>query len=201
MTKVKICGLTREADVMAAIQFGADFLGFIHVPTSPRFVTIPRLKKLLTLVPETVKKVIVVQDETPERLALLRAQLSFDYFQFHGHEPPDLIAEFEGYKVLHIRQNQLDLSTLAKYSGMVMLDTQWGDQKGGSGRTFNWSLLTELQRPFMVAGGLHPENVAALVADYHPWAVDVSSGVEHAPGEKDHLAISQFISEVRSASP
>lgn len=201
MTLIKICGLTRQDDVAAAVSNGADMLGFILVKKSPRYVAPEKLESLLACAPKTVKRILVVQDEQPETLAALRDQFDFDWFQFHGSENPEQIARFDGYKVIHVANNHLDLNQIELFPGLVMLDTQWGNQKGGSGRTFDWSLLTKLHRPFLVAGGLNPDNVASLIKSHKPWAVDVSSGVEKAPGIKDHRAIAQFISQVRSCNP
>lgn len=198
MTHIKICGLTQAADIIAAAHCGADILGFIHVPKSQRYVPVARLNSLLQTVPVGIKRVIVVQDASREHLDHLTHNLAFDYFQFHGNESTELVAHYPGYKVVHIRHNHLDPMAIKPFPGLVMLDTQWGHQKGGSGRTFNWSVLRDLNQPFLVAGGLHPENVAELVGEFQPWGVDVSSGVEHAPGEKDHRAIAKFISQVRS---
>jgi len=198
MTKVKVCGLTNQGDLAAALRAGADMVGFIHVPKSPRFVPLEALKPLLEAVPPKVRRVIVVQDTSPDYLDRLVAELPFDDFQFHGQEPPELVARYQGYKVIHIRDNQLDPTAVAAYPGTIMLDTQWGTQRGGSGKTFQWSVLQGLNRSFMVAGGLNPDNVTQLITAFHPWGVDVCSGIERSPGQKDRDAMAQFISKVRS---
>lgn len=198
MTMVKVCGLTNKNDLMAALEAGADMVGFIHVPKSPRFVSVAQLRSLLEAVPPGVQRVIVVQDLDSDELDHLRNQLAFDHFQFHGQETPELVARHGGYKVIHVRGDQFNPCMAEAFPGMVMLDTQWGSQRGGSGRTFQWSILRGLEKPSIVAGGLRPENVSDLIANFKPWGVDVCSGIEKCPGQKDHAAMTQFISKVRS---
>lgn len=199
LTRIKICGLTRAADVDAAVAAGADFFGFIHVPKSPRYVPLQALQGLLERIPADRKRVLVVQDAPPQQLDDLAARLTFDYFQFHGSEPAALVNRYPGYKVIHVRQDQWDPKALEPYPDLVMFDTDFGHLRGGSGRTFDWQILRSQERPFLVAGGLNPKNVAQLVQEIRPWGVDVSSGIEKTPGVKDHTALTQFISQVRSA--
>lgn len=199
LTQIKICGLTREEDVARAAGLGADLFGFIHVPKSPRYVPIDRLPSLLNQVPADCKRVIVVQDTNPDQLTAMSRELTFDYFQFHGAEDAALVNRFPGYKVIHVQEDRWDQQASASYDGLVMFDTQVGHLRGGSGRTFQWEILRNETRPFLVAGGLNPDNVGPLVRDLKPWGVDVSSGVEHAPGIKNHQAMAQFITQVRSA--
>lgn len=197
MTLVKICGLTRVEDVAAAVAYGADWLGFIHVPQTPRFVDVSRLRVLLAGVPAGIKRVIVVRDAAPEMLTALRDQLEFDDFQFHGKEPASLMAQHRGYPVIGVRG--ADFSRAPMKGRPFLLDTQVGNQDGGTGKTFDWNLLNRVSGHVLVAGGLTPHNVAALIRDHHPWGVDVSSGVEAKPGVKDHDTLKAFIETVRSA--
>jgi len=199
MTVIKICGLTREEDVTRAVALGADMLGFIHVPGTPRFVDIPRLRALLPLGGEA-RRVIVVQDAAAEQLDRLRAELTFDLFQFHGEEPPEHLTRWGGYKVFHMRRTAPDPEAMARYGSPILLDTQVGSSKGGTGKTFDWAVLPSLRGELLVAGGLNPDNVGTLVRQYRPWGVDISSGVEAAPGVKDHEKLKQFIENTRSVS-
>ena len=200
MTEIKICGLTREEDVDAAVAMGATMLGFIHVPDTPRFSDIARLKELLPRAAGKAKTVLVVQDLPDTQLDRLRSELNFDLFQFHGQEPEGHLARWKGYKVIHMRGGAPDPGELARYGTPFLLDTQVRGQKGGTGKTFDWTILPDVEGDFLVAGGLTHENVAQLITQYQPWGVDVSSGVEASPGQKDHTKLQQFITNARRAS-
>ncbi len=201
MTRVKICGLTRPDDVRAAVELGADMLGFIHVPESPRFVDLPRLKTLLSLVSGKLRRVIVVRNLPPATLDKLRAELRFDDFQFHGEESAAQVHAWGGYLVLGIEGSRLDKTRLAQAGTRFLLDTSLEKRSGGTGLTFDWSILPEVPGKYLVAGGLTPENVGDLVRRYRPWGVDVSSGIETRPGHKDHAKMRRFIENVRRAAP
>ena len=200
MTRVKICGLTREEDVARAVALGADMVGFIHVPDTPRFSDLATLRKLLAAAGADVETVIVVQDAAEDQLDRLRAELDFTYFQFHGHEPPAHLARWRGYKVIHMRDQRPDAEVLARYGTPFLLDTQVGSRQGGTGKTFDWTVLPSIPGDYLVAGGLTPDNVTDLITRYGPWGIDVSSGVEASPGVKDPIKLKQFIENVRSVS-
>jgi phosphoribosylanthranilate isomerase len=200
MTKIKVCGLMREEDATAAAALGADMLGFIHVSGSPRFLDLGPLRRVLDAVPAGVARVIVVQDQTPERLDLLRRELAFDWFQFHGDEGPEHLARWRGYKVFHMRtgSGQGRGEVPPTFGTPFLFDTSVAGKRGGSGKTFDWSVLSGVSGAFMVAGGLDSGNVVELIRTYRPWGVDVCSGIESAPGIKDHSKMAQFIANVRS---
>ena len=199
MTRVKICGLTRTEDVAVAIEAGADMLGFIHVAGTPRFVDVAALKELLGFVAGRAQTVVVVRNAPPEQLSVLRAELDFDLFQFHGDESPQTVAAHKGYKVIHIKDRAPDPSSIQAYGEPFLLDTQVGNMQGGTGKAFDWEIIPRLSGRFLVAGGLNPDNVASLTSRYHPWGVDVSSGVEVGPGIKDHEKLKAFINRVQEA--
>jgi len=200
MTCIKICGLTRAEDAAEAARLGADMLGFIHVRKSPRFVDVARLRELLAAAAGKARRVLVVQDLPEAELAALRRELDFEDFQFHGDEPPHIVRAHGGYKVFHIRDRKPEQALLDAYGSPFLLDTQVGSQRGGSGVSFDWSVLPEIRGEVIVAGGLEPLNAARLTRDYRPWGVDVSSGVEAAPGVKDHRKLAEFIENVRRAT-
>lgn len=199
MTQIKICGLTQAKDVQAAIEFGADLLGFVHVKKSPRFVNIPTLHNLLNLVPDSISTVIVVQNLAENQLEELRESLVFTSFQFHGTESIETVEKWGGYKVFHICHQQPS-SRLQSYGTPFLLDTQVGSQKGGTGQPFDWSILNTISGPYIVAGGLNPDNISQLICKHRPWGVDVSSGIEIAPGIKNHQKMQHFITNARRAS-
>ncbi len=197
MSRIKICGLTRAEDVHLALDLGADMLGFIHVPKSPRFVTATRLAELLSLVSARAETVVVVQNAAPDLLDQLRADLFFDHFQFHGDEPPEALQRWRGYKVFHVKDQLPGPQQLAAYGQPFLLDTQVGENRGGTGQPFDWTVLPQVQGRYLVAGGLKPENVYQLVSRYQPWGLDVSSGIEISPGIKDPKQMTQFIEQAR----
>lgn len=199
MTRVKICGLTNAEDVDAAASMGADYLGFIHVPNTPRFVDVDRLRVLFDAAGNRAQKVLVVQDLDEAYLNSLRAQLDFDLFQFHGAEPPELTQKFRGYKVIHMRDRKPEHAEIAPYGTPFLLDTQVNGVRGGTGKTFDWTVLPDIPGDYLVAGGLTAENVTELVTTYQPWGVDVSSGVEAEKGVKDKGKLKRFIESVRRA--
>lgn len=196
MTLVKICGLTHAEDVRATLAAGADWLGFIHVPGTPRHRSREELIPLLAAA-EGAVRVLVVRNADEETLAELRATLPFEHFQFHGDEPADYLTRFGGYKVFHIEASDNRPTPPDTFGTPYLLDTAVRGMRGGTGKTFAWDILADMPRKFLVAGGLTPENVGDLVAAYRPWGVDVCSGVEASPGRKDLRKLKHFIENVR----
>lgn len=197
MTVVKVCGMTREEDVTHAVTLGVDWLGFIHVPDTPRFVDEAALARLL---PKAVgvTRVVVVRNAAEAHLAHLRNTLDFEYFQFHGDEPETHLAKYGGYRVFHMGREQAEAPHT--FGSPFLLDTSVKGQRGGTGKTFNWQVLAQMKGDFLVAGGLNPDNVGELIAGYQPWGIDVSSGVEASPGTKDHHKLKRFIENARRQS-
>jgi phosphoribosylanthranilate isomerase len=199
MTRIKICGITNLADARAAISFGADALGFIGVPSSPRYITPETFAEIEAALPPYVGRVAVVQ--RPEDAAPYAA----DYVQYYEESTAPIRAGTR-----HIRCFRMkDESSLAEIKAFALavtafhLDTYHKDKLGGSGEVFNWDLAVEAMRrtdkPIILAGGLVPENVAEAVRAVRPYAVDVSSGVEAEPGRKDHEKLRAFIEAVRNS--
>lgn len=201
-TQIKICGLTRALDVAAAVAAGADMLGFIHVPKSKRFVTLEQIETLVADVPDHIATVVVVQNAAEEVLDMLRDRVSFKWIQFHGDEDVALVRRYRGYKAQAVyldRDLDEPLAKLDPSAPFNLIDSAVAGQSGGTGLTFDWSLLREWPGNLMVAGGLDADNVGDLVRDYAPWGVDVAGGVETEPGVKDHQKLAAFIQAVRSA--
>ena len=194
MTRIKICGLTREQDVEAAMSLGAHMLGFIRVPGSPRYVPESKLGELLACAGSQIQTVLVVQDEAPEDLVRLRGRYKFDLFQFHGNEPASYAPRFGGYPVVHVQPGQ---PIAVPHDGLFLMDTAVRGQRGGTGKTFDWSLLEGLEGDYLVAGGLRPDNIGELLDRYRPWGVDISSGIEASPGIKDLHLMSCFIENAK----
>ena len=205
-TRVKICGLTRPEDAMAAVAAGADALGVVLAP-SKRQVTLDQAAAVFAGVPPLVARVGVFVDaradfvwEAVERLGLTAVQL-------HGDEAPETCAAAPAPVIKALRVGPgFDRASVERYRGVVsalLLDTLVvGGAAGGTGKTFSWHDVAgrlPAWAPVLLAGGLGPDNVAEAIGVLNPYAVDVSSGVEQAPGVKDHRLIERFVAAVRAA--
>lgn len=196
--KVKICGITNPEDGMAAAQAGADMLGFVFYPSSPRFVPIEVAAGIIRQLPPFIVKAGVFVDASTDLVLRAIGDCGLDLLQFHGGEPPEYCCQFGlmSMKAFRIRDSQ-SLKRLTEYGTEAwLLDAYTPEKIGGTGEGFDWALAVEAQRlgrPIFLAGGLTPSNVADAVRRVHPYGVDVSSGVEKAPGKKDHEKIRAFI--------
>ncbi|ARS53722.1 phosphoribosylanthranilate isomerase [Kushneria konosiri] len=201
-TRIKICGLTREADIDAAIKAGADALGFVMWPGSKRALTPERLEQLSARVPPFVTRVGLFVDQAPDLIANCAPWL--DMLQFHGEEPPEA-CELYGMswlKALRMRDD-IDLYQQAERyhrARGLLLDAYRPGVPGGTGEVFDWSRVPDdLALPIILAGGLSPENIAQAVHQVSPYGVDVSGGVEASAGVKDHELIQAFVGGVQTA--
>ena len=203
-TRVKICGLTNVADSLAAAEAGADMIGLMFYDGSPRRVTLAQAAEISRALPPFVLRVGVFVN--PEAAVVARAitECNLSLLQFHGDEPSDFCTQFGlmNMKAFRIR-DEASLAPLAEYqTDAFLLDAYSPAALGGTGERFNWELAVKAQefgKPIFLAGGLTPGNVAEAVRQVHPFAVDVSSGVESAPGQKDAAKIRAFIQAVRAA--
>ncbi len=201
--KVKICGLTNLEDAKAAASYGADYLGFIFYPKSPRYVPPERAASILKNLPKGVKKVAVVVNAEAEFLKQL-LDIGFDLLQLHGEETPEILKFLPKERVIKVFRvrDKFDRSLLEGWEGVYafLLDTYKKGTYGGTGETFNWNLARELveggHRIFL-SGGLNPENVAEAIKRVCPYAVDVSSGVEASKGKKDPKKLELFIKRAK----
>lgn len=201
MVKVKVCGLKRPEDVRTAVEAGADYLGFILYPKSPRFVEQSSLRELLRA-GENIPKVAVMVN--PSREEILKAlDTGFDLVQLHGEERPEDLKGVPVDKVIkafRVRNSIPEDIEDWRNSYAILLDTYSEGSYGGTGRTFNWDIAREVvRRGFRVflAGGLNPENVKKAVKKVRPYCVDVSSGVEISPGVKDKMKVIKFVKEAK----
>lgn len=205
MTKVKICGITSLDDAIAACEAGADALGFVLAPEAKkrnRYIDAGRAADIIAQVPSFVFTVGVVVNETLEYMRELLTL--FDRLQLHGDESPELCASLGArvYKAFRVHAGET-LAMFDVYPGTMFLLDAWSPgEHGGTGLPCDWRFAAEASRrkKIMLAGGLSPENVEEAVLRVHPYAVDASSGLEAAPGKKDHEKIRTFIHHVRKAS-
>jgi phosphoribosylanthranilate isomerase len=202
-TRVKICGITREQDLDAAVAAGADALGFVFYPQSPRFLDLRRAADLVRRVPPFVARVGLFVNPDPAVLVETLAEVGIDLIQFQGDEDPAFCEQF-GHPYLKVARMRpgLDLVEFARAypSARGLLLDAYVESYGGAGQKFDWSLVPKsLPLPVVVAGGLTGENVGEAIRQLRPWGVDVSSGVEVAKGIKDAAKIAAFIAAVKTA--
>lgn len=213
--KIKICGITRETDLRAAISAGVDAIGFVvGVPSSPRNLTIDRAEKLIRETPLFVNSVVVtVLNDINLAFEICRA-LQPCTFQIHGGSSSQAYAlrkKLQGVSMIRTleansRTVSNDAMEASKLFDAVLLDSSIGEKWGGTGVVHDWELSRDIRRaihprPFILAGGLTPSNIEEAVRLVQPYAVDVSSGVELSPGVKDPEKISEFVEKARSVSP
>lgn len=204
MLRVKICGITNLEDALAAVEAGADALGFVFAE-SPRRVSPETAAEVIGRLPAFVLAVGVFVDEAPERVRRIAREVGLAAVQLHGSEPPEAaqaLAPLACIKAFRIRSRN-DLEDLARYRVRgYLVDTYVAGRPGGTGERLDWDMLEGFRPPgpLILAGGLTPENVAEAVRRVRPYAVDVSSGVEAAPGRKDHTLMKRFIQEARRAA-
>ena len=206
-TRIKICGLTREADVAAAVAAGADAIGFVLYAKSPRAVSVQRAAVLARLLPPFVMPVCLFVNADAQLISDAIQALPTTLLQFHGDETPadcNAIHQATGRPYLRAARMApglalLDFAALYASAAGLLLDTHV-DGYGGGGKVFDWSLVPRhVPRPVVLSGGLDPANVGESISRVRPWAVDVSSGVETAKGQKDAALMRQFCDAVRLA--
>ncbi len=199
MTRVKVCGLTRSEDARLAAELGADALGFVFVPGSPRWADPGEVARIVAELPPFVATVGVFADQPLEEVRAVAAACRLDWVQLHGSESQEYVDAFGGkvLKALCLKTRE-DLAHMGAYPRVAafLLDAA----RGGSGQSFDWAWATKAQgqRPIVLAGGLHPANVAEAIRRVRPWAVDAASGTEARPGVKDPAKLRAFVQAVRA---
>jgi phosphoribosylanthranilate isomerase len=200
--RAKICGLTRVADAEAAANFGADAIGLVFAPASPRRVELGLAREIARAVGPFVTRVALFMDPSAAEVRRVLDTVEVDLLQFHGSETA---AQCESFGRAYVKAIPMGggvdvVATMALHPNArgFLLDGHGAGEAGGSGRRFDWKRAESLRtRPLILAGGLTPANVAEAIAIARPWGVDVSSGVETSPGIKDHAKMRAFIDEVR----
>lgn len=204
MMFVKVCGITRLEDAVAAAEAGASAVGFVFWPGSPRWITAGRAAAIAARVPAQVRRVGVFVNQPPAEMQAIAEEVRLDVVQLHGDETPDRIGWWRG-EVWRAASLEEIEGTLALWPATttVILDAGDRETRGGTGRTIAWEQAAAVarRRRTVLAGGLTPENVAAAIEIVQPWGVDVSSGVEDAPGVKTAAQVRQFVAAARTAGP
>ncbi|MCP5158126.1 MAG: phosphoribosylanthranilate isomerase [Gammaproteobacteria bacterium] len=200
-TRVKICGITRPEDGVMAAKLGADAIGLVFYPLSPRFVNMEAAQRIIAALPPLVSVVGLFMNADAAAVRAVLTEVPLHLLQFHGDEKPDDCAAFDlpylkavpmgaGVDVLDYERQ------FASASGLL-LDSHGGREMGGTGQSFDWARIpAQRQKPFVLAGGLHPGNIAEAIQQVRPYAVDVSSGVESAKGVKNAELMRAFLQGV-----
>ena len=202
MTWIKICGITREQDVRDAAGSGVDMLGLVFYEKSPRCITVPQAIRLAAEIPESVKKVGLFVNASAASVREVLQNVALDVLQFHGEEEPEFCKQFGRpyWKAIRVKPGVDLLQCAPRYAGAqgMLLDAYIGGTHGGTGASFDWTLIPHnMPLPVILSGGLNPANVAEAIKQVRPWAVDVSSGVETSKGIKNAAKIAAFINEVK----
>jgi phosphoribosylanthranilate isomerase len=205
MVQVKICGITRLEDARVAVEAGADALGFVFYPPSPRCVTPEQAEQIIQRLPPFVTTVGLFVDVPLDTVHETALWCGLDRVQLHGRETPEFCARVRRPVIKAFRIKNADsLADLPGYRvAAYLLDAYVeGALPGGTGASFAWELAAQAKPygPVILAGGLSPENIEAAIAQIHPYGVDVSSGVESVPGVKDHQKVRQFIQRAKAAA-
>lgn len=203
-TKVKICGLTNLDDAMDAVELGADFLGFIFYPESPRHVTLEAFAEIALEIPSEICKVGVFVNADPLFVVDMATEYDLRLLQFHGDETPEYCRQFaRPYMKAFRPRNESDLAVIPTYEGeFVLVDSFVESVYGGTGITGNWDLAraAKAHGNLFLSGGLTPANVEIAIHAVKPFAVDVASGVESMPGRKDYRKMEEFIARAKGGA-
>lgn len=203
-TRVKICGLRTPDDARVAAEAGADAVGLVFFPPSPRHLEIAAAREIAAALPPFVARVALFVNPEEAMVRAVLEQVRIELIQFHGDEPPEFCGSFglPYLKAARVRPGFDLLNYLSSHRDAAgwLLDSFKADKWGGTGATFDWSEIpVGAERPLILSGGLDPENVGDAIRAVGPWAVDVSSGVERSKGVKDHDRIRRFLAAVHEA--
>lgn len=204
MVHVKICGITNIEDALAAVDYGADALGFVFFPGSPRYVSPATVREIISSLPPFITTIGVFANERQAKIREIMLSAGIDVLQLHGDEGPEMSGAWHRIiRALRVK-DFTDLKPLEEWSkaSAFLLDTFSPDQFGGTGQIFNWDIAVEAKRfgKIILSGGLNPDNIGRAVARVAPYAVDVSSGIEEKKGKKDLKKMKLFIELAKSAA-
>jgi len=201
-TRVKICGITQRQDAEFAAEIGVDAIGLVFYDASPRAVTVAQAEQILFGLPPFVSVVGLFVDAEVADVQRCLAALPIDLLQFHGDESPEYCAQFNVPYMKAIRmRDEIVLTDIAEQyadASALLLDSYQAGVPGGTGKVFDWSMIEAIDKPVILAGGLNTDNVANAIQQVHPYAVDVSGGVEKDKGIKDRMKMRAFMQEVKN---
>lgn len=198
---IKICGITNLADAVGAVDAGATAIGFNFYPPSPRFISTEQAAGIATKLPAGIAKVGVFVDPTVELVKTIMAVVGLDIVQLHGSEAPDMLRQLgmPVWKAIRVTAGFTPHLLNAFPADAFLLDSP-GALPGGNGTVFDWSIVRDVQKRFILAGGLDDGNVGSAIASVKPWGVDTCSRIEKSPGLKDHQKMAAFIQAALRAS-
>jgi len=212
-TRIKFCGITREQDMQQAVLLGVDAVGLVFASNSPRAVDVQRACTLIDHCGPFVARIGLFMDQNASTINHILNHVSLDMLQFHGTESEQFCASFgmPYLKSVAMGGNPnaltnkslselLNVNTDYMTASALLLDSNELGQPGGSGKTFDWKKVPDINRPIIIAGGLDAANVGEAITQFKPYAVDVSSGIESAKGEKDVDKMKDFVESVRTAN-
>lgn len=205
MTQVKICGITNEEDALCAAKLGATALGFIFYPHSPRNIKPADARKIVSAMPAELVKVGVFVNEKVAEIKRVMKYCGLDMIQLHGDESPAYCRHFPGYQVIKAVElkNDDDFNHASSYDvAAILVDSRHAGLYGGTGKKANWELACRIKnkKPLILSGGLNEGNIAEAIKAVMPDALDINSGVELRPGEKDHIKMAQIFDVMRAAN-
>lgn len=205
MTRVKICGITRNEDALLCARVGADAIGLVFYPSSPRFITAFRAAEIIRILPPFVTSVGLFVNPSAEQVEAVLREMRLDLLQFHGDEPPEFCRRFgvPYLKAVRVKPgvDLVQYADLYADAQGLLLDAYVDGTPGGTGQSFDWGLIPAgLRLPVVLSGGLDAANVSSAIRQVKPWAVDVSSGVEVSKGIKDAGKIAAFMQGVRDGN-
>ena len=205
-TRVKICGITRCEDAQLAVDAGADAIGLVFYEKSPRFVSNERAAEICNQIPAFVSRVALFKDAEQAFVESVLARVEIDLLQFHGSETPGYCKQFDRPYIKAIGMKGIEhdagflMSSAETFQSAkaLLLDGHAPGEAGGTGVSFDWAAISKIDKPVVLAGGLTVENVHQAINLMHPYAVDVSSGVESSPGIKDKDKVAAFMEQVNA---
>lgn len=201
ITKVKICGITNHSDALAAINMGADLLGFNFYSESPRYIEPGQAAEIVDQLPSFVDIVGVFVNSTIEQIDEIKNICHLDWVQLHGDEDPDFCRSLHSHDVKIMKairvKDQSDIEkTNSFFTDAVLLDAFRPDKYGGTGVTFDWNIIGHIGKRIFLAGGIHPDNAASAV-ELGVYGIDVCSGIEEKPGIKDHKKMEKLFANIK----
>lgn len=204
MTQIKICGITNEEDALCAAHCGADALGFIFYPPSPRYITPANALEIIKILPAHIAVVGVFVNEAAENVKRIYELCSLDFIQLHGDESVEYCSVFAPEMIIKALQlrDENDLRNAARYNAAaILVDSRDNGLYGGTGKTSNWdlALLIKGKKPLILSGGLNDDNVGEALEKVAPHALDINSGVETTPGKKDHKKLARIFDIIQRA--